>query len=60
MIFDAARKAELLAFIEGLDPSVDTAPLQARIVELEAEVQLLSNKLQAVREALLVATAAAA
>lgn len=51
MIFTAEAKAELLAFIDTLEPSVDTAPLVARIAELEAEVGLLSSKLVAIRAA---------
>jgi len=49
MIFTAAAKAELIAFIETLDPSVDTAPLQERIIELEAEVARLSAVIDEVR-----------
>ena len=60
MQFTLAAKAELLAFVESLDPSEDTAPLHARILELETEVGRLSAKLVSVRDALAVATAAAA
>lgn len=67
MIFNQAAKNDLLAsmdadraFVAALDPSVDTAPLEARILELEAEVGVLSGKLVATREALALAVAAAA
>lgn len=60
MIFTAATKAELLAFIQTIDPSVDIAPYQERIRELEIEVERLSNKLIDVRAALATAVATAA
>lgn len=41
MIFTPERKAELLSFIDSLEPSVDPAPLLARIAELELEVAAL-------------------
>jgi BMFP domain-containing protein YqiC len=52
MIFTAEKKAELLAFIETLEPSVDTAPLLARIAELEAQVADLQGKIAAAKAAL--------
>lgn len=44
MIFTAAKKAELLAFIETLDPGEDTAPLIAQIAALTER----KNELEAV------------
>jgi len=46
MIFTSERKAELLAFIDSLETSVDTAPLLLRIAELEAEVSLLTASVE--------------
>ena len=52
MQFTQSKKDELLAFIDSLEPSVDTAPLVARIVELEAEVAILIAKIDAAKAAL--------
>lgn len=51
MIFTSTVKAELLAFVDSLEPSVDTAPLLARIVELEVEVAALTATINLVRAA---------
>ena len=60
MQFTLAAKAELVAFVQSLEPSEDTAPLHARILELETEVGSLSAQLVSVREYLALSTAAAA
>lgn len=52
MLFTAEKKAELLAFIDSLEPSVDTAPLLARIAELEAQVEALETKIANAQAAL--------
>lgn len=49
MLFTPAAKAELLAFVDSLEPSVDPAPLLARIAELEAEVAALTSSVQAMQ-----------
>jgi len=52
MIFTSDKKAELLAFIQTLEPSVDPAPLQQRIQELEAQVAALQAKIDAAKQVL--------
>jgi len=52
MIFTQEKKTELLAFIDSLEPSVDTAPLLLRISELESQVAVLTAKINAAKLAL--------
>jgi hypothetical protein len=49
MIFSAAAKAELLAYIDALETSVDPVPLQERINELEAVVSAQSQEIADLR-----------
>lgn len=52
MLFTAEKKAELVAFIETLDPSEDTTALRERIVELEDVVARQNAALISARAAL--------
>lgn len=52
MIFTPAAKADLLAFIQTIEPSVDTAPYQERIDELEAVVSAQIQEIADLKAAL--------